>query len=257
MNEATIVVMPTYNEAAALPAVVARLRVAVPDADLLIVDDSSPDGTGAIADRLSMADDHVHVLHRAAKQGLGPAYIAGFSWALRHGYRIIVQSDADGSHRPEDVPALLSRLDTSDVVIGSRWTEGGSTPGWAAHRRVLSPAGSRDAGWMLRLPQRDITGGLRAFRAGALRAVLRSGISSVGYCFQIEMLAGAVALGARVTEVPIRFDPRSAGRSKMSGRIVLEALREVTVRGVRRRWQDRVSSRVTVPPRSVGNHARG
>lgn len=235
MSDKTIVILPTYNEAETLPGMIARLRTAVPDADLLVVDDSSPDGTGALADALAYADPAVHVLHRTVKQGLGPAYLAGFSWALRHAYAVVVQSDADGSHRPEDLPQLLAAADDADLVIGSRWVAGGAAPGWAWQRLLLSRAGSAYAGLMLGLPQRDITGGYRVFRASALERIVRRGIDSKGYCFQIEMLDRAVADGARVIEVPITFDVRGGGESKMSGRIVVEALRQVTAWGVQRR----------------------
>jgi dolichol-phosphate mannosyltransferase len=235
MSDTTIVIMPTYNEAETLPGMVSRIRSAVPGAELLIVDDSSPDGTGALADAMSYADPAVHVLHRTAKQGLGPAYLAGFSWALRHGHDLIVQSDADGSHRPEDLPALLAASADADLVIGSRWVSGGSAPGWDWRRLLLSRAGSRYAGIMLRLPQRDITGGYRVFRAEALERIVRAGISSQGYCFQIEMLDRAAAVGSRIVEVPITFDVRGGGESKMSGRIVVEALRQVTAWGIDRR----------------------
>lgn len=235
MPETTVVILPTYNESETLPGMIARIRAAVPEADLLIVDDSSPDGTGALADAISYADPAVHVLHRTVRQGLGPAYLAGFSWALRHGYDRVVQSDADGSHRPEDLPALLAASEDADLVIGSRWVAGGSAPGWAWRRLLLSRAGSRYAGIMLRLPQRDITGGYRVFRADALDRIVRAGVSSRGYCFQIEMLDRAVSLGSRVVEVPITFDVRGGGESKMSGRIIVEALRQVTAWGVARR----------------------
>lgn len=234
MDERTVVILPTYNEAATLPGMISRLRDAVPSADLLIVDDSSPDGTGALADAVCSADPAVHVLHRTLKQGLGPAYLAGFSWALRHGYDIVVQSDADGSHRPEDLPALLAAAGDADLVIGSRWVPGGAAPGWSWQRLLLSRAGSAYAGAMLGLRQRDITGGYRVFRADALSRVVRSGISSRGYCFQIEMLDRAASGGARVVEVPITFDVRGGGESKMSGRIVLEAVRQVTLWGLTR-----------------------
>lgn len=235
MSERTVVILPTFDEAQNLPGMIRRLRAVVPEADILVVDDSSPDGTGALADRASLTDPAVHVLHRAAKGGLGPAYLAGFRWALRHGYDLIAQSDADGSHRPEDLPRLLAATDIADLVIGSRWIRGGAAPGWPVRRLLLSRAGSRYAAWALRLPQRDLTGGYRVFRARMLRCVLAKDITSRGYCFQIEMLAQTVALGGRVTEVPIVFEVRGGGRSKMSGRIVVEALRQVTAWGLRRR----------------------
>lgn len=234
MNDRIVVVLPTYNEVESLPRVVARLRDAVPDADLLIVDDASPDGTGDLADSLSARVPGVHVLHRLAKEGLGPAYIAGFSEALDRGYGVVVQSDADGSHRPEDLPALLRALDDADVVIGSRWVQGGRTGGWSAFRYLLSRAGSRYAGVMLGLAQKDITGGFRVFTSSALRRIAFDEVTSHGYCFQIEMLMRAVQGGCRVVEEPITFDDRLHGESKMSATIVLEALRQVTRWGVER-----------------------
>ncbi|MDQ0612927.1 dolichol-phosphate mannosyltransferase [Microbacterium sp. W4I4] len=249
MSDKIIVILPTYNESETLPGMIARLRTTAPEAHLLVVDDSSPDGTGAIADALAFADSAVHVLHRTAKRGLGPAYLAGFSWALRHSYDTVVQSDADGSHRPEDLPALLAAVDSADLVIGSRWVAGGSAPGWAWHRLLLSRAGSAYAGLMLGLAQHDITGGYRVFRATALERIIRQGIASQGYCFQIEMLDRAVADGDRVVEVPITFDVRAGGESKMSSRIVREALRQVTAWGIRRRMSNRTTSVAEGPRR--------
>lgn len=253
MSDTTVVILPTYDEAETLPGVVARLRAVVREADVLIVDDSSPDGTGALADAIALADPAVHVLHRSVKQGLGPAYLAGFSWALRHGYERIVQSDADGSHRPEDLPALLAASMDADLVIGSRWIPGGSAPGWAWRRLLLSRAGSCYAGVMLQLPQGDITGGYRVFRAATLERVVRGGLGSHGYCFQIEMLDRAVAEHSRVVEVPITFDVRGGGESKMSGRIVMEALAQVTAWGISRRIHRRSAGAITQTPRE---HAR-
>ncbi|MBW8763435.1 MAG: polyprenol monophosphomannose synthase [Microbacterium sp.] len=235
----TVVVLPTYNEIETLPEVVGRLRSSVPTADILVVDDASPDGTGELADLLSSRIPQVHVLHRAEKQGLGPAYIAGFAEAAASGYEVIVQSDADGSHRPEDLPRLLDALTGADVVIGSRWMPGGTVERWSPGRLLLSRAGSAYAGTMLRLPQKDITGGYRVFRTEALDRIVPMQVESRGYCFQIEMLDRAVRSGCRVTEVPITFDDRLHGQSKMSGRIVLEALGQVTRWGIGRRLGSR------------------
>lgn len=235
MNERIVVVLPTYNEIESLPEVVARLRRTVPDADILVVDDASPDGTGELADLLAARMPQLRVLHRDEKQGLGPAYVAGFAEAVELGYDVIVQSDADGSHRPEDLPAMLEALASADVVIGSRWARGGSVQRWSFGRYLLSRAGSVYAGILLRLPQKDITGGYRVFRADALRAIGPETVSSRGYCFQIEMLDLAVRSGCRVVEVPITFDDRLHGMSKMSGRIVFEALGQVTSWGIDRR----------------------
>ncbi|WP_217183817.1 polyprenol monophosphomannose synthase [Streptomyces sp. AC495_CC817] len=235
MTARTVVVLPTYNEIDSLPVVVARLRESAPDVDILIVDDSSPDGTGDLAELLSSRMPEVHVLHRAQKEGLGRAYIAGFGEALSRGYDVIVQADADGSHRPEDLPALLDAVDDADVVVGSRWVGGGAVGAWSTGRYLLSRAGSLYAGAMLGLRQKDITGGYRVFRAEALRSIRVDDVRSHGYCFQIETLDRAARAGFRIIEVPITFDDRLHGDSKMSVRIVVEALRQVTMWGVRRR----------------------
>ena len=236
MSARAVVVLPTYNEIESLPEVVRRIRASAPSVDVLIVDDNSPDGTGELADDMSSTMPQVHVLHRRAKEGLGRAYIAGFAEALERGYESVVQSDADGSHRPEDLPALLAAGEEADVVVGSRWVTGGTVGAWSFARYLLSRAGSRYAGLMLRLPQKDITGGYRVFRADALRAIEFEDVRSAGYCFQIEMLDRAVQSGCRVTEVPITFDDRLHGESKMSGRIIVEALRQVTAWGLQRRF---------------------
>lgn len=235
MNGRAVVVLPTYNEAENLPRMVSRIQAVLPEAAILVVDDASPDGTGRIADRYASADPAFHVLHRPGKGGLGPAYVAGFARARELGYRVIVQSDADGSHRPEDLPALLDALDTADVAVGSRWVPGGGLGGhWPWYRKRISRVGSRYAGTLLRLPQKDITGGFRAFTADALDAIGPGLVTSRGYCFQIEMLDRAARSGCRIAEVPITFDDRMHGVSKMSLPIVLEAFRRVTGWGLSR-----------------------
>lgn len=250
MNDRTIVVLPTYDEIGSLPEVVARLRATVPPAHLLIVDDASPDGTGELADRMAQRDPNIHVLHRAGKEGLGPAYVAGFARSIDLGFDVIVQSDADGSHRPEDLPAMLAALTgaDADVVVGSRWVPGGAAPHWALHRYLLSRAGNAYARILLGLAQRDVTGGYRAFRAEALRRIDPRQVGSRGYCFQIDMLRRAVRAGCRVAEVPIVFDERLHGDSKMSGRIVLEAMLQVTRWGLARRPGGKQTS-VSAPAR--------
>ncbi len=234
MSDRVIVVLPTYNEVDNLAGIVARIRTSVPSADILVVDDDSPDGTGRLAADLSTRDSNVHVLHRIEKAGLGAAYLAGFAWALERQYDVIVESDADGSHRPEHLPSLLAALHDNGLVIGSRWVEGGGVVDWPLHRLLLSRAGSLYAGWMLGLRQKDITGGYRAYSASLLRQIDLSTITSQGYCFQIELLWRASAAGAPITEVPITFAERTRGESKMSLRIVVEAMGLVTVWGVRR-----------------------
>jgi dolichol-phosphate mannosyltransferase len=231
-----LVVMPTYNEAANLPRVVAGLRAAVPAADLLVVDDASPDGTGRLADDVAAADPHVHVLHRAGKEGLGRAYVAGFGWGVRRGYDALVQMDADGSHLPEQVPMLLGGLDGADLVIGSRWTPGGSVHNWPRRRALLSRGGNAYARIATGVAVRDATGGFRAWRRTALESLDLATVASAGYCFQVDLTRRAVRAGLRVVEMPIRFVERAAGQSKMSGAVVREALWRVTAWGIGDLW---------------------
>jgi len=226
-----VVIVPTYNERENLPLITARVRAAVPEADVLVADDNSPDGTGVLADELAAADDHVHVMHRRGKEGLGAAYLAGFDWALDHGYDVVVEMDADGSHQPEQLPRLLDALRDADLVLGSRWVPGGSVVNWPKSREFLSRGGSLYTRMMLGVPMRDATGGYRAFRADTLRKLDLTGVESAGYCFQVELGWRAVKAGMRVREVPIEFVERELGASKMSQRIVVEALWRVTVWG--------------------------
>ncbi|TKA12669.1 polyprenol monophosphomannose synthase [Actinacidiphila oryziradicis] len=236
MGNRILVIVPTYNEAENIASIAARLRTSVPDADLLIADDNSPDGTGAIADELAEQnrDGRVHVLHRAGKDGLGAAYLAGFQWGLERGYDVLVEMDADGSHRPEELPRLLDALDEgADLVLGSRWVPGGRVVNWPKSREVLSRGGSLYARIMLRLPVRDVTGGYRAFRTRTLLGLGLDEVESQGYCFQVDLARRAVRRGFKVTEVPITFVEREHGVSKMSRSIVFEALWRVTVWGLR------------------------
>jgi dolichol-phosphate mannosyltransferase len=230
-----LVVVPTYDERENLEPIVARVRASVPHAHLLVADDASPDGTGEVADALAAADDHVHVLHRSGKAGLGAAYLAGFAWALDRGYEVVVEMDADGSHQPEQLPGLLARLTDADVVLGSRWVPGGRVVNWPAHRKLISRGGTTYARLALGVRIHDITGGYRAFRADALRALDLQGVASQGYCFQIDLAWRAVQRGLRVIEVPITFVERERGQSKMSGAIVRESLVRVTAWGLRHR----------------------
>jgi dolichol-phosphate mannosyltransferase len=232
---ALLVIVPTYNEAPNLERIVGRLRAAVPGAHVLVADDNSPDGTGAIADRLAAADDHVHVLHRPGKQGLGTAYVAGFRWGLERGYDVLVEMDADGSHRPEDLPRLLTALREADLVLGSRWVPGGTVVNWPATRKFISRGGTTYARLALRLPLQDATGGFRAFRRATLECIGLDTVSSQGYCFQIDLAWRAVRQGWRVAEVPITFVEREYGTSKMSRSIVTEALWRVTLWGLQQR----------------------
>lgn len=233
-HDRVLVVVPTYNEAENLRPVLARLRAAVPGAEVLVVDDGSPDGTGAIADELAAADSRVRVLHRASKEGLGAAYLAGFAWGLDRGYDVLVEMDADGSHRPEDLPRLLAALPTADLVLGSRWVPGGSVVNWPRHRKLISRGGTTYARLALGIDIRDVTGGFRAYRRATLEGLGLDEVNSQGYCFQIELAARALARGFKVVEVPITFVERERGDSKMSREIVIEALRRVTAWGITR-----------------------
>jgi dolichol-phosphate mannosyltransferase len=244
---AVLVVIPTYDEVGNLATVLDRLHAAVPTAHALVVDDDSPDGTGDLADALAAADERVHVLHRTTKAGLGPAYVAGFSWAAEHGYGVVVEMDADGSHPPERLPALLAALADADLVLGSRYVPGGSVVDWPAHRLALSRAGNLYTRWVLRLPLADATGGFRAARMELVSALPFGEVASQGYCFQVDWAWRAVRGGARVVEVPIAFSERTVGRSKMSGSIVGEALARVTLWGIRDRLADWLPDRVSRP----------
>ncbi len=219
-----LVVVPTYNERENLPLAVERLRVAAPDAQILVVDDSSPDGTGEIADGLAAGDARVQALHRSGPRGLGIAYREGFRWAIDRGHDPIVQMDADGSHDASDVPRLCGALAEADLAIGSRYVAGGGVEGWGLDRKILSRGGSLYARAVLGVPVRDLTSGFKAWRREALLAVDLRTVRSDGYCFQIEMTHRAVRAGLRVREVPITFVDRQVGRSKMSRRIVAEAV---------------------------------
>jgi dolichol-phosphate mannosyltransferase len=227
-----VVIIPTYNERDNLDPIVGRVRSAVPDADVLVVDDNSPDGTGDNADKLALTDDHVHVLHRLEKAGLGAAYLAGFDWALDRGYGAMVEMDADGSHDPAELPALLAALEGADLVVGSRWVPGGTVRNWPKSRELLSRGGNAYARMMLGLSVHDATGGYRAYRADTLRAIDLPGVTSQGYCFQIDLTLRAVRAGKKVVEVPITFTERTVGKSKMSRTIVIEALWKVTEWGI-------------------------
>jgi len=230
----TLIVLPTYNEAESLRGVLARIRVAVPEADVLIVDDASPDGTGRIADELAADDPGVRVLHRPGKDGLGSAYLAGFARAAAEGYRFVVEIDADGSHDPAELPTMIALADAEsvDLVIGSRWVPGGAVVNWPWARRAISRGGNRYARGMLRSRIQDLTAGFRVYRTAALTGLDDSVVSSHGYCFQVELAWRIERRGGRVLEHPIAFVERATGRSKMHAGIVGEALWRVTAWGV-------------------------
>jgi dolichol-phosphate mannosyltransferase len=228
----TLVIVPTYNEVDNLEQILDRVLAATDRVDVLVVDDNSPDGTGALADRLAAGSKRINVLHRAQKAGLGSAYRAGFRWGIDAGYELLVEMDGDGSHRPEQLPDLLAATESADVVVGSRWIDGGDAPEWALRRAILSRAGSFYARWALGLPFRDVTGGYRVFRSQALTALGYQRVKAQGYCFQIEMLWRADESGLRIVEVPIQFAERIAGTSKMDLQIVVEAVVRVTGWGI-------------------------
>ncbi|MGI8458003.1 MAG: polyprenol monophosphomannose synthase [Propionibacteriaceae bacterium] len=233
--ERTLVIIPTYNEADNLQRITGRLRTAVPDADVLVVDDNSPDGTGRIADGLAADDGAIHVLHRLGKEGLGAAYLAGFDWGLQRGYDVLVEMDADGSHQPEQLPLLLDALADADLVLGSRWVKGGKVVNWPRSREVLSRGGSLWTKLALGIKLKDSTGGYRAFRATTLRGIGLDDVASAGYCFQVDLAWRTLRRGFRVIEVPITFVEREYGDSKMNRNIVIEALARTTVWGIRHR----------------------
>jgi dolichol-phosphate mannosyltransferase len=222
----TWVVLPTYNEVENLPIAVGRILEAVPEATILVVDDGSPDGTGALADELSELDDRITVRHRPAKEGLGRAYVDGFRIALDRGASVVCQLDADGSHDPAVLPGMLELIDAgdADLVIGSRYARGGRVVDWPLRRRVISRGGSLFARTVLGLRVNDLTGGYKAWRAQTLRAIDLDRIGAGGYVFQIETTFRTARAGYRIVEVPIAFRDRTLGESKMSGRIVTEAL---------------------------------
>lgn len=224
-----VIVLPTYNEAENLAEVLERIRAAAPDVGVLVVDDASPDGTGALAEALAERLGGIRVMHRAGKQGLGTAYRAGFAKVLDEGAEVVVSMDADLSHDPDVLPALLESIDRgADMVIGSRYIAGGAVVNWPAHRRLLSRWGNRYTAWALGLRVGDCTSGYRAYRAEALREIDVGSTTAEGYAFLTELARRMAAAGRRVEEVPITFIDRTRGRSKMSWRIVLESMWLVT-----------------------------
>ena len=233
-----LVIVPTYNERESLPVIVSGIRQAESDVHILIADDNSPDGTGEVADGLSSSDNSVHVLHRSAKAGLGAAYLDAFNWAKSNGYNVVVEMDADGSHRPQDLTKILDALTNNDVVLGSRWIKDGRVVNWAKSREVLSRGGNLYTRMWLGIPIHDATGGFRAYRMSALAVMNTDQVESQGYCFQVDMAWRAVKANLRVAEVPITFVERELGESKMDGSIVKEALWRVTQWGIEKRLTD-------------------
>lgn len=231
-----LVITPTYNEAENIESTIQRLRRTAPSAHSLIVDDNSPDGTGAIADRMAAEDPNVHVLHRPGKGGLAGAYLAGFDWGLQRDYQVLVEMDADGSHQPEFLPDLLAALGDqgADMVKGSRWLPGGAT-NQTKSREMLSRLANIWVQIAMDVPVRDSTGGFNAFRASILRRINLTDVASKGYTFQVDLTRRVLGAGGKVAEVPIYFPDRELGVSKMSGSIIFEALLRTTQWGAQRR----------------------
>jgi dolichol-phosphate mannosyltransferase len=230
-----VVIIPTYNEAENVRLITRRVREAVPEVDILVADDNSPDGTGQIADELAAEDEQIRVLHRRGKEGLGAAYIAGFGWAREHGYDAVVQMDADGSHAPEELPRLLDALRDADAVIGSRWVKGGQVMNWPVRRLVLSRGANFYTRVAMGMGIKDATGGYRAYKLSVLDKSELNSIRSQGYSYQVEMTHRIHRNGFTIVEVPITFADREHGASKMSGSIIKEALIRVTVWGAQNR----------------------
>ncbi len=227
--------MPTYNERQNLESIAGRVRAALPAADLLVVDDNSPDGTGDIADKLAETDTHVQVMHRTEKAGLGKAYIAAFGWALERDYDVIVEMDADGSHQPEHLPSLVGAVAHADLAIGSRWVRGGKVVNWPRSREALSRGANIYTRLMLGLGVKDATAGFRAYRAATLEKISLNKVESTGYCFQIDLTVRVARAGLKIVEVPITFVEREHGASKMSSTIMLEAFLRVAQWGTAKR----------------------
>ena len=239
-------VVPTYDEADNLAWLVGRILASVPHADVLVVDDSSPDGTGAIADRMAAQEPRIQVLHRPTKEGLGKAYLAGFRWALAQDYDLIGEIDADGSHQPEQLPRLLAAIEDADLVIGSRWVPGGSVTNWAFTRELLSRGGNLYTRLLLGIHVRDATAGYRLFRRTTLEKIDLDDVSSYGYVFQADLAFRTLRAGLRVVEVPIEFVERVRGDSKMTRQVATESLRRITRWGLverRRQLRERLSGR--------------
>ena len=233
-----LVIIPTYDERDNIVGIVERTLAASPDHRVLVVDDGSPDGTGDVVEAIAAVDDRVDVLHRTGKLGLGSAYLTGFAWGLERGFDLLVEMDADGSHAPESLPAMVEHLGPDgSLVIGSRWVPGGAVVDWPRSRQLLSRGGNVYARLMLGIHVRDATAGFRVYRADVLRRIDLTGVDSKGYCFQVDMTLRVLDAGGTIVEHPITFRERERGQSKMSRGIVAEAMWRVTVWGVLRRWR--------------------
>ena len=235
----TLVIVPTYNEVESAPRLISRVCELIPDVRILVVDDGSPDGTADVVESMAQGElvGRIHVMRRKEKSGLGAAYLAGFSWGIEHGYETLIEMDADGSHRPEDLVNLIkiSRANPSlDLIIGSRWVKGGAVRNWAKSRELLSRAANKYAKLMLNVGVNDVTAGFRVYKTSIIERIDFSTVLSQGYCFQIEMAMAADSAGAKVTQVPITFVERSKGSSKMNGWIALEAFIFTSKNGIKR-----------------------
>jgi dolichol-phosphate mannosyltransferase len=233
-----LVIIPTYNEVDNLERIVTRVHESNPQVHVLVADDNSPDGTGELADKLAAKDERVRVMHREGKQGLGAAYLAGFAWGLENGYQLLIEMDADGSHRPEDLPSMLTALEeqNADLVIGSRYVKGGKIVNWPASRQFLSRGGNTYIHLVMGLKVRDVTAGYRIFRRGTLERIGLDSVTSGGYIFQTDLTRRVSNLGMKIVEVPITFVEREIGVSKMNRSIMFESLWRATTWG----FEDRV-----------------
>jgi len=234
----TLVIVPTFNELESAPRLISRVCELIPDVHILVVDDGSPDGTADVVESMAQGQlvGRIHVMRRREKSGLGAAYLAGFSWGIEHGYEILIEMDADGSHRPEDLVNLIkiSRANPSlDLIIGSRWVKGGAVRNWAKSRELLSRAANKYAKLMLNVGVNDVTAGFRVYKTSIIERIDFSTVLSQGYCFQIEMTRKVLSLNGKIKEVPITFIEREFGVSKMSTKIVIEAMVRVTLWGLR------------------------
>jgi len=255
-SDATLVIIPTYNELENLPLIVGRVRAAAPEVDILVVDDNSPDGTGEKADELAAAHPNVHVLHREGKGGLCGAYVAGFQWGLERDYTVLCEMDADGSHAPEQLHLLLDEIDDgADLVIGSRYVPGGKVVNWPKKRWVLSKGGNIYISLMLGAGLTDMTAGYRAYRRAVIESLDLDELSNAGYIFQVDLAWRAVSGGFDVREVPITFTEREIGESKLDGSFVKSSLAEVTRWGIRHRLEQ-LCDITTITRRMFGHEYR-
>ena len=234
----TLVIVPTYNEVESAPRLISRVTELLSDVHILVVDDGSPDGTAHVVEAMAEGelDGRIHILHRKEKAGLGAAYLAGFTWGIEHGYATLVEMDADGSHRPEDLVELIKLAQANpslDLVIGSRWVDGGTVRNWAKSRELLSRAANKYAKLVLGVAVNDVTAGFRVYKTSIIEQIDFSTVMSQGYCFQIEMTRKVLALNGEIREVPITFIEREFGVSKMNAKIVVEAMLRVTLWGLR------------------------